>query len=203
MVTSDSAKGIHGKTQVPYRLGRGAGTVVAGLSLGNLDAKPAGDPLVPEAKASSKLVEVPGTSFEVDDGLTKIKITVTLGRFLISPTELTQHEFEWTMGYNPSFHKGPELPVENVSWWEAIRYCNLRSIKESLQPCYNLEDGWCDVRRTDIAYQLTASGLTRLVRCSRPAPAMFPQTWVLPTQRASINSFSNCRPHPQKPVGNC
>ncbi len=79
----------------------GAGTVVAGLSLGNLDAKPAGDPLVPEAKASSKLVEVPGTSFEVDDGLTKIKITVTLGKFLISPTELTQHEFEWTMGYNP------------------------------------------------------------------------------------------------------
>lgn len=125
----------------------GAGTVIAGLSLGNLDAKPAGDPLVPEPKASSKLVEVPGTSFEVDDGLTKIKITVTLGRFLISPTELTQHEFEGTMGYNPSFHKSPELPVENVSWWEAIRYCNLRSIKESLQPCYNLEDGWCDVQK--------------------------------------------------------
>ena len=42
------------------------------------------------------------------------------------------------MGYNPSYHRGPDLPVENVTWWEAIRYCNLRSITENLEPCFNL-----------------------------------------------------------------
>jgi pimeloyl-ACP methyl ester carboxylesterase len=49
------------------------------------------------------------------------------------------------MGYNPSFHKGADLPVESVSWWEAIRYCNLRSVKENFEPCYNLASGSCDL----------------------------------------------------------
>ena len=51
------------------------------------------------------------------------------------------------MGYNPAFHQGKDLPVENVSWWEAIRYCNLRSLKEGLEAAYDLETGAVDLRR--------------------------------------------------------
>jgi len=51
------------------------------------------------------------------------------------------------MAYNPSFHRGPDLPVENLTWWEAIRYCNLRSIRENLEPCFNLATGSCDLRK--------------------------------------------------------
>lgn len=127
----------------------GAGTMFASLGSGTLGPTATGDPnpLLPEGTRPSKLVEVPGTSFDVDDALTKIKVTITLGKFLISPTELTQQEFEAATGYNPSFHKAPDLPVENVSWWEAIRCCNLLSIKEALQPCYNLENGSCDLEK--------------------------------------------------------
>ena len=99
------------------------------------------------AATPAKLVEIPGTSYETVDALTGVKVTVTIGKFLLSSTELTQREFEEIMGYNPAFHQGKDLPVENVSWWEAIRYCNLRSLKEGLEAAYDLETGAVDLRR--------------------------------------------------------
>ncbi|TAM82994.1 MAG: hypothetical protein EPN47_06990 [Acidobacteria bacterium] len=127
----------------------GAGTLLSGLHRGGDNA---GAGKRPEAydttnAPSGGLIEVSRASYEVTDTLTKVPVTVTLGRFLIAPKELTQHEFEAVMGYNPSFHRGADLPVEMVSWWEAIGYCNLRSLSENLDPCYNLETGYCDVAR--------------------------------------------------------
>jgi formylglycine-generating enzyme required for sulfatase activity len=125
----------------------GAGTLIAALNrgTGNVGASEGQETHRPVNVASSEWVEIPATSYEVTDTLTKVPVTVTLGRFLISPKELTQREFEAVMGYNPSFHKGADLPVETVSWWEAIRYCNLLSLRENLEPCYNLETGSCEV----------------------------------------------------------
>ena len=40
------------------------------------------------------------------------------------------------MGNNPSNFKGNNLPVEQVSWFDAIEYCNKLSLKEGLTPCY-------------------------------------------------------------------
>jgi formylglycine-generating enzyme required for sulfatase activity len=40
------------------------------------------------------------------------------------------------MGNNPSDFKGDNLPVEAVSWYDAIEYCNKRSIREGLMPAY-------------------------------------------------------------------
>ena len=41
---------------------------------------------------------------------------VTLASFYIGKYEVTQAEWEAVMGYNPSYFKGDNLPVENVSW---------------------------------------------------------------------------------------
>jgi formylglycine-generating enzyme required for sulfatase activity len=127
----------------------GLGTFVANRGLESLHAGPTESlgETAPAGSPSAKLVEVPTTGYVATDSLTTVPINVTLGKFLISPTEITQHEFEAVMGYDPSFHKGPELPVESVSWWEAIRYCNLRSTRENLEPCYHLESGYCDLRK--------------------------------------------------------
>ena len=43
------------------------------------------------------------------------------------------------MGYNPSGFQGDNLPVEMVTWYDAIEYCNQRSIKEGLAPYYNID----------------------------------------------------------------
>ncbi len=34
------------------------------------------------------------------------------------------------------FELGPECPVNNVTWYEALAYCNKLSIEEKLDPCY-------------------------------------------------------------------
>ena len=79
---------------------------------------------------------------------------VTLSSFWISPYEVTQEEFESLMAGNtngiepnPSyFLDNPAAgevqerrPVECVSWYDAIVYCNLLSIKEGLTPCYTIK----------------------------------------------------------------
>lgn len=100
------------------------------------------------------LIEIPAMIYMATDPVTTVPVTVSIRRFLISPYETTQQSFEEVMGYNPSFHPGRDLPVEQVTWWEAIRYCNVRSKIEKLDPCYNLETGVCDDRRN--GYRLPA-----------------------------------------------
>ena len=123
---------------------------------------------VHSAPAASGLVEIPGTSYEAPDTLTAVKVSVTIGRFLIAPAELTQREFEAVMGYNPAFHKGADLPVENVSWWEAIRYCNQRSVREGLDPVYDLQTGAGDLRRN--GYRLPTDAEWSRAAGKPPAP---------------------------------
>ncbi|MCL2243764.1 MAG: formylglycine-generating enzyme family protein [Treponema sp.] len=61
---------------------------------------------------------------------------VTVSSFSISKYEITQKEYMEIMGANPSQFKGEYLPVERVNWFDAIEYCNRRSIKEGLTPAY-------------------------------------------------------------------
>ena len=61
---------------------------------------------------------------------------VTISGFYMGKYEVTQEEYEAVMGINPSYAKGAKLPVEKVSWDDAIEYCNRRSEKEGLTPAY-------------------------------------------------------------------
>ena len=63
---------------------------------------------------------------------------VTLSDFYIGRYEVTQSEYQSVMNENPSNFKGSQLPVENVSWIEAVKYCNARSEKEGLTPAYSI-----------------------------------------------------------------
>ena len=63
------------------------------------------------------------------------------GDLLVCKHEVTQEEFELIMKNNPSDNsegrKG-HYPVECVNWYDAIEYCNRRSISEGMKPCYSL-----------------------------------------------------------------
>ena len=52
-------------------------------------------------------------------------------------TEITQKQWQIIMGNNPSRFKGDNLPVEEVSWTDAVVFCNKLSEKEGLKPCYS------------------------------------------------------------------
>ena len=66
---------------------------------------------------------------------------VTVENFKIQKTELTQDIYMAVMKYNPSKFKGDKLPVECVSWYEAIDFCNKLSRQQGLKPCYSKKDG--------------------------------------------------------------
>ena len=67
--------------------------------------------------------------------------TVTLSDFYMCDHEVTQAEYIVVMGANPSNFEGygwEKLPVEQVSWFDALVYCNKKSLAENLTPCYTI-----------------------------------------------------------------
>jgi formylglycine-generating enzyme required for sulfatase activity len=63
----------------------------------------------------------------------------TVSGFYIGKCEVTQKEWIEVMGSNPSKFKGDNLPVETVSWYDCVEYCNRRSMKEGLKPYYEID----------------------------------------------------------------
>ena len=51
---------------------------------------------------------------------------------------VTQDMWMEVMEENPSYFKGGRRPVEKVSWWDALEYCNKLSEKYNLEPVYDL-----------------------------------------------------------------
>ena len=58
--------------------------------------------------------------------------------YSIMATEVTQKLYKEVMGENPSYHKGDDLPVEQVSWYDAIYFCNMLSLLKNLEPVYSV-----------------------------------------------------------------
>ena len=59
--------------------------------------------------------------------------------FWIGQYEVTQKLYTSVMGNNKSFFKGDNLPVEQVSWFDAVEFCNRLSKKTGLEPYYNID----------------------------------------------------------------
>jgi formylglycine-generating enzyme required for sulfatase activity len=67
-------------------------------------------------------------------------------RYEMSVTEITQRFYEFIMGENPSSIKGENHPVESVSWYDAIYFCNKLSVKSGYTPVYSV-GGTTDVAK--------------------------------------------------------
>lgn len=65
--------------------------------------------------------------------------SMILSNFYIGKYEVTQKEWVDVMERNPSGFIGDNLPVEMVSWYDVVEYCNQRSIREGLKPYYNID----------------------------------------------------------------
>ncbi len=68
----------------------------------------------------------------------EIQHSVTVGNFYMSKTEISQKEYQEIMDVNPSATRGDDLPVTNITWYDAVQYCNKLSQKDGLAPCYTI-----------------------------------------------------------------
>ena len=85
---------------------------------------------------------------------------VRIENFSMCSHEVTQKEYEEFCAYNGAqpneqFGKGDDFPVYFVSFYDALVYCNRRSIKEGLSPCYKIKnssnpDDWGRVPGTNV-----------------------------------------------------
>jgi formylglycine-generating enzyme required for sulfatase activity len=69
----------------------------------------------------------------------KHKVTFTYD-FYVDTTLITQDDYNTIMKNNPSSHKitgNMRLPVEKVSWYDAVLYCNERSKRDNLDTVYS------------------------------------------------------------------
>ena len=74
----------------------------------------------------------------------RLQVRITR-RFLIGATPVTQALWASVEKINPSHNKGGNHPVECVSWFDAVSFCNKLSVLEGLRPVYDLKvkhEGW-------------------------------------------------------------
>ena len=100
-----------------------------------------------------QLVTIPSGTFRMGDvenygqySDEKPVHSVTLSSFAMSNFEITQGQYQSVIGTNPSSSYGVSdtYPVYNVSWYDAVKFCNKLSDAEGLERCYNESTWACD-----------------------------------------------------------
>lgn len=99
------------------------------------------------------LLEIPAGTIEMRDDRIKEKWTVEIQPFLLSKVPVTQELYFAITETNPSTFEGAKLPVETVSWHDAVVFCNKLSEKLGLNPCYKMHP-----ESDEISFKPTANG---------------------------------------------
>jgi formylglycine-generating enzyme required for sulfatase activity len=79
-----------------------------------------------------EMVQIPGGTFtmgSLEDNDEKPPHQVTVPGFFMGKYQVTQEQYQAVMGNNPSNFKGDKRPVEQVSWDDAVEFCQKLSQK--------------------------------------------------------------------------
>ena len=88
------------------------------------------------------------------------QVTLTEG-FYLGKYEVTQEQYEKVMGKNPSKFKGKELPVEMVSWNDAMEFCKRLTGLEKKEG--RVREGWNYVLPTEAQWEYACRAGTTTV----------------------------------------
>ena len=113
--------------------------------------------------AQPKMVLIKGGTFLMGSpasermrGEDEAQHSVTVDDFYCDAFEVRQSDYEKVMGENPSYNRGENLPVENVSFYDALEYCNRKSLAEGLSAVYKI--GGKNSKFPDVSVDLAADG---------------------------------------------
>lgn len=104
---------------------------------------------------TAELIPITAASIVLVDEGTRRRWEVSLPPYAIAPHPVTRAQYRTVMGDAPPSDAGPATPVTEVSWLDAIAFCNRRSEQAGLQPCYVRGD---DPEGRDVAVDPTATG---------------------------------------------
>ena len=121
----------------------------ANFSCSRREATPAtgGSSTILTSQSGLTMVVLAGGCFEMGTAAGESDETlhrVCVSPFVIDQYEVTQKSFQELMGRNPSRWTEPKNPVEQIRWRDAVEYCNARSRREGLTPCYDPQSWTCD-----------------------------------------------------------
>lgn len=100
-----------------------------------------------------QMVEIPKGRIELRDDRTKETWAEEIEPFLLLKFPVTQNLYFEITNKNPSAHKGALLPVETVTFHEAVNFCNMLSVQHDLTPCYLMQD-----ENEEISFDKSANG---------------------------------------------
>jgi formylglycine-generating enzyme required for sulfatase activity len=125
------------------------------------EIQPAAQPIAtPERIVVPEMVRINGGTFTMGSFASEVgraadregpQHRVTVSSFYMGKYPVTQKEYQEVMGTNPSNFKGDNLPVETVSWYDAVNYCNRLSQREGLTPAYTING-------TNVTWNSNANG---------------------------------------------
>ena len=114
-----------------------------------------------ENAVSDGMILLPGGTFLMGSPETErmrqqdeVQHEVTVGAFYVDPYEVRQSDYERIIGVNPSHFTGADLPVENVTWYDAVAYCNALSESAGLTPVYGADGDTVTWDRSANGYRL-------------------------------------------------
>ena len=89
---------------------------------------------------NSQMVEIPSGAILLRDDRKKAQWSVRIEPFYLSRYQVTQELYFDVAQQAPSRFQGKQRPVEEVSWYDAVNFCNLLSRRLGLQECYSIKD---------------------------------------------------------------
>ena len=92
----------------------------------------------PPRKLRDRLVTIPTGEFLMGNEKTSRVVIELPAPFLIDRYPITQEDYVNVIGRNPSKFVGAQLPVDSVSWLDAVAFCNRLSELSGLEPAYDL-----------------------------------------------------------------
>ncbi|ONI80379.1 sulfatase-modifying factor protein [Saccharothrix sp. ALI-22-I] len=85
------------------------------------------------------MITVPSGRVTVSHRGARRSWSVDVAPYELAASPVTQAQYAEITGQRPSTAHGDRLPVEGVSWFDALRFCNTLSRLEGLAPAYRID----------------------------------------------------------------
>ncbi|MFD6949525.1 hypothetical protein A6A08_07730 [Nocardiopsis sp. TSRI0078] len=101
------------------------------------------------------MVPIPAGRIVLRDEGTRTDWLVGVAAFELAAYPVTRELYRAVLGEVPQSPAGPRAPVTEVSWRDAVRFCDLLSLAEGLTPCHTAGE---DPDARDVACDREADG---------------------------------------------